>query len=463
MATTKSAPLVSLQSPKDVSLNEIEAELGKIWQSYNAVGDNEAYPAATRAATFSLVVYEPEETQQLLAVLGYYSGPVDGIDGPRTDAAIRTAQTAFGLPVTGKSSPELLAKVREEFAKRRQSNRNAANEEENTGLHYALDARGAGVADAIASQNPCRIIALCPTSGEDEGVTAQVSAYCPVQKQSRSTLICCEYITLRGTEEALERVGNLVSSLFITNLPKFLWWKATPEVNEELFKQLAATSSCVIVDSSYIHEPETDLLKLQNLVVEGNNIADLNWRRLAPWQELTAEAFDPPERRNNLVEVDRVTIDYEKGNPSQALMFLGWLASRLQWHPVSYREEGGDYDIKRIEFSGPEQRTIQAELAAIPTADSGDIPGDMIGLRLSSTNLNADCCTVLCSETMGCMRMEAGGGAQSCMIQQVTPLFDQKAEFLLSQQLQRWGRDALYEESLALTAKLLKLKNQDKA
>lgn len=32
--TVQSAPIVSLQAPKDVSLNDIEAELSKIWQSY---------------------------------------------------------------------------------------------------------------------------------------------------------------------------------------------------------------------------------------------------------------------------------------------------------------------------------------------------------------------------------------------------------------------------------------------
>jgi glucose-6-phosphate dehydrogenase assembly protein OpcA len=57
--------------------------------------------------------------------------------------------------------------------------------------------------------------------------------------------------------------------------------------------------------------------------------------------------------------------------------------------------------------------------------------------------------------------MEAGGGAQACRIQQVTPLFDQKTEQLLSQQLQRWGREVLYEESLAVTAEILKLKVED--
>ncbi len=454
--TTQSPPIVSLQAPKDVSLTDIEAELSKIWQSYGTAGDNGGSPVAMRARTFSLVVYEPEETQQLLTTLGFYSGPIDGIPGPRTAAALREAQKAYGLPVSGQASAETLAKLREEAAKRLGAPAN--NGENGTNLmSYALDTKSPTVADAIASRNPCRIIALCPVVGEDEGVTAQVSAYCPIQKQSSNTLVCCEYITLKGTVDALERVGGIVPALFISGLPKFLWWKATPDTSQGLFKRLAAVCNSVIVDSSGFAETEKNLLSVQKLLEAGTPVADLNWRRLSAWQELTAEAFDPPERRAALKEVDRVTIDYEKGNPAQALMFLSWLASRLQWHPVSYQEEGGDYDIKRIYFVTEDQRKVEAELAGVPTADSGEIPGDLVALRLTSTNLEADCCTVLCSETTGCMRMEAGGGAQSCRFEQVTPLSEQKAEVLLSQQLQRWGTEALYEESLVITAQILKL------
>jgi glucose-6-phosphate dehydrogenase assembly protein OpcA len=450
---TESPPIVSLQSPKDVSISQLESELDKIWQSYNANGDNGDFPVATRAATFSFVVYEPEETQQLLASLGLYNGPIDGIVGPLTESSIKSTQKAYGLPITGKSDATLLARLREEFAKKRSQNSSGEDPQETQNSNN----RGFVVADAIAASNPCRIIALCPVSGEDEGVTAQVSAYCPINKQSQSTLICCEYITLRGTVEALERIGGIVEALMISDLPKFLWWKATPDPNNSLFKRLTALCNFVVVDSSSFTVPESDLLGVQVLLEQGFQVADLNWRRLAAWQELTAEAFDPPERRDAIKEVDRVTIDYERGNPAQALMFLGWLASRLQWQPVSYQVEGGDYDVRRIHFVAADQRPIEAELAGIPTADWGEIAGDLVGIRLTSTNLEADCCTVLCSETTGCMRMEAGGGAQSCRIQQVTPLTDQKAEFLLSQQLRSWRREMLYEESLAVTAQIIRL------
>ncbi|MEM8676604.1 MAG: glucose-6-phosphate dehydrogenase assembly protein OpcA [Cyanobacteria bacterium P01_G01_bin.67] len=446
------SPIVSLQAPKDVSIDEIEAELRALWQSQ---GSDEDSAAVTRAATFSLIVYEPDGTQQLLASLGFYTGPIDGIAGPRTKAAIKAAQKEYSFNPTGKSDAALLNKLQVEFAQAKAKDK-LTSENKTAAISYTPDSEGI-TADAIAASNPCRIVTLCPILSEDTGVTAQVSAYCPINKQSQNTLVCCEYITLSGTAEALDRIGGIIAELAIADLPKFVWWKATPTPDLPLFKRLVSSSDTVIFDSSSFIEPEADLQALAKLLTQDTALADINWRRLAPWQELAAAAFDPPERRGDIYEVDKVTIDYEQGNQSQALMFLGWLASRLKWNPVKYSLEGGDYDIRRVQFIDDQQRTIEAELAGIPTADWGDIPGDLVSLRLSSTNLDADCCTVLCSSTTGCMRMEAGGGAQSCYIEQVTPLFDQKSEELLGQQLQRWGREMLYEESMVITAQILEL------
>jgi glucose-6-phosphate dehydrogenase assembly protein OpcA len=440
-------PLVALQKPKDISLSEIEAELSQIW--LNQAGDNLS-PVATRATTFSMVIYEPEEFQQFLAALGYYNGPIDGVHGSETKTAVREAQRALGLMVTGRVDTLTLQRLREEVAKLPPEKLKVSN----------LNMRGFSVSDAIAAQNPCRIITLCPEVGGDDTVTAQVSAYCPIQKSGMSAMVCCEYITLRGSKSAIYRMGELVSSLMIPNLPRFVWWKATPSPEVELFQKLAENCHCIILDSSYYSEPESEFLTMHDLIERETFVADLNWHRLSIWQELTAAAYDPPERRASLTEIDRVTIDYEKGNAAQALMFLGWLASRLGWEPTDYREINNDYELKHIHFRGAQGRVIEAELAAIPVADAGEIIGDLIGLRLTSTNPSANCATILCSETTGCMRMESGGGAQFSKTEQVTAIPDQKAEFLMGQQLQRWGRDVLYEESLAVVAKMLQFRQK---
>jgi len=64
-----------------------------------------APPAENVGAEAALVVH----VQRELARLGLYSGPIDGIPGARTRAAIGAYQSAAGLPPTGAASAELLA------------------------------------------------------------------------------------------------------------------------------------------------------------------------------------------------------------------------------------------------------------------------------------------------------------------------------------------------------------------
>ena len=64
MSTTQAPPLVSLQAPKDVSLEAIESELAQIWQTS---AHQEEGLIATRATTFSFLVYEQDRWQTILA------------------------------------------------------------------------------------------------------------------------------------------------------------------------------------------------------------------------------------------------------------------------------------------------------------------------------------------------------------------------------------------------------------
>jgi len=310
--------------------------------------------------------------------------------------------------------------------------------------------------DVIASQSPCRVICLLTQGGEDEGITAQVASYCPIQK-SRSTLVCGEYITLNGTKEAFERVYPLLMELILQDLPVFVWWKDSPELESRLFERVMQIADRLILDSCQFRNVTQDLMVVSNLLQAEIAVADLNWRRLAPWQELTAQAFDPPDRRSAVWDIDGITIDYERGNNAQALMFLGWIASRLQWQPVGQSFGGGDYNLHHIWFRGRGDMEVRAELAAIPVGDPGTVVGDLIGLRLSSSKQNMDACNIFCSESTGCMRMEAAGSAQSYRTHLVTPLTDQSADVLLVQQMQRFGREMLYEESMAVTSQILAL------
>jgi Putative peptidoglycan binding domain len=111
----QSPPVVSLRAPKDVSVTEIENELNQIWKDYQPENQKEDAIVATQATTFTLIVYEPEPTQHMLAVLGFYDGPIDGIFGPAQAKAIKAAQEAYKLPITGKLDPTTMSQIQTNY------------------------------------------------------------------------------------------------------------------------------------------------------------------------------------------------------------------------------------------------------------------------------------------------------------------------------------------------------------
>ncbi|MEN9206174.1 MAG: glucose-6-phosphate dehydrogenase assembly protein OpcA [Thermostichales cyanobacterium BF4_bins_65] len=368
------AAILPLQSPKDVSIGEIQAELDKLWSTKGEHG-------AARASTFTLVVYEALDDRVLLP------------------------------------SPTV---------------------------------------ESIATQNPCRVIDLRERkSGGDDGVSAQVAAYCPIQRD-KSSLVCCEYITLQAPESAFVRMCNTVASLLIPDLPTFLWWQGDLDLSSRLFQELVKLSNRIIVDSSGFVNPEEDLQEMDLLSSQGLHCGDLNWRRLAPWQELAAQAFDPIERRLALSQLEQVAIDYKVGNPCQAFMYLGWLASRLGWDPLTRQHTiEHDYPVDRFTFRDQEGRVVSAELGAVPLISESIVPGGLIGVRLLAPASQINPATVICSESTGCMRMEAKGVAQQSVTQQVSPTENQSLDSLLSYMLQRIQRDTLYEETLMMVKKMI--------
>ncbi len=84
-----------------------------------------ARPASARFGE-GFIGYEAEraeillklDTQEALVALGYGIGEIDGVIGSRTRKAIRSFESAQGLPVTGKPSPKLLEALRSEAQSR---------------------------------------------------------------------------------------------------------------------------------------------------------------------------------------------------------------------------------------------------------------------------------------------------------------------------------------------------------
>jgi glucose-6-phosphate dehydrogenase assembly protein OpcA len=439
--TLQVPPMAQLLSSQTVAMENIASALTELWQAQSNT--------AIRANTFSLLIYEPAPIQHLLTALGFYDGPIDGINGPLTQEALAKSQEAYGLKITGRANEVTFVKLEEAFL--------AASKQDIAPIAAAQNYRAA---DAIAKAGPCRIITLCALDSATGPLHAEISAYCPIQKQQQSRMLCCEYVTVTGSSLEMEHQGAIISDLLVPNLPQYLWWKGTPKADLALFQDLASRVQHVIIDSATFTDSAPDLQLVAGLVEKGLPIGDINWQRIAPWQELMAATFDPPDRRISVMEIDEVEINFERGSSAQAWLYLAWLAGRLGWEPISRQSPGGDYKLRQVFFKAAHGRPVKAELASMPLANVGEVVGDLTGIKLVSSNPTANCNTILCSETDGCMRMETGGKAQTGLVEQVNSLADQNAEQLVTNYFNRASQDWLYEETIVMLRKILALSEQ---
>src|SRR5262249_18616190 len=137
--------------------------------------------------------------------------------------------------------------------------------------------------------------------------------------------------------DAVQRLPSTARSLLIGDLPTSLWWAASspPTFGGELFDELKAMTDQVIYSSLTWSDPVRGTLATAAwAVAAGLNepaIADLAWRRLAPWRSLIAQSLDPASRPGALETISSVEVEHGPHGLPQAWLLVGWLASRLQW------------------------------------------------------------------------------------------------------------------------------------
>ena len=132
-----------------------------------------------------------------------------------------------------------------------------------------------------------------------------------------------------------------------------------------------------------------------------SGVGDLAWRRLGWWQELTAQFFDAPRFRRYLPNLSRLIDPVRRSarswppappgrcrrvapgvaSPmSQALLYAGWIASRLGWRRYQTVEplDGGRM---RLRLEG---RYEMVDLLIEPVESNDILPGDLVSVRLRS-------------------------------------------------------------------------------
>lgn len=200
--------------------------------------------------------------------------------------------------------------------------------------------------DEISISHPCRALLAISRPGEHAHLEAWVSARCHLPTPGASRQICCEQITVRWEGEGIYQLPSVVLPLLVSDLPVFLWWRTGSFDHPALSPFLPAVDR-LIIDSSRWLAPLSAFCQLASCLAEGPNcpiLSDLTWRRIMPWREAIASAFDTFGSGLSVPDLGaivRVNMAFDRPSQAQPALATAWLASRLGWKPVFVEDTAG--------------------------------------------------------------------------------------------------------------------------
>ena len=246
--------------------------------------------------------------------------------------------------------------------------------------------RAARTVAELALRHPSRAIVLLGDRDRD-GVVASVQLHCHVPQSDGAQPVLYEQILARVRGDFDERVASVVIPLLVPDLPVFLWWTGTPPSDARHLDDLVTLADRFIIDSADFARADRTLPEIARLARHRVAITDLNWARLTHWRELVAQFLDVPTWRPFLDGITGIRVGFAVDmdgrdiHPSQALLLLGWLASRLSWRPVESlapSEAGGLLFRMSREDGAP----IMVRLR--PRFERGLDAGDVSGIRIQA-------------------------------------------------------------------------------
>ena len=242
----------------------------------------------------------------------------------------------------------------------------------------------------LASRHPSRAIVLLADRGSREGADARLELHCHMPTEESATQVCYEQILVRARGDADDRLASVVIPLLVPDLPVFLWWTGSPPVAGRAFGNLVGLADRLVVDSADFARPEEMLPAIARISHDARGrfgLTDLNWTRLTPWREIVTSFFDVSSWRPFLDAVTGVRVgfavdmDGRQILPSQALLFIGWLASRLGWRPLEAlapSEAGG------LLFAVARADGARIQVRVRPRFEEGLADGDVSGVRIQA-------------------------------------------------------------------------------
>ena len=259
----------------------------------------------------------------------------------------------------------------------------------------------------------------------------------------------------------------MVAPLLIHDLPTFVWWPGDPPLRNPIFEQLVEMGDRLIVDSSDFGDLLTGLRRLSNLR-RRSGVGDLAWGRLAWWQELSAQFFDAPRFRRFLPNLSRLHVRYSSAPATadaaaadddvapgcasplvQALLYAGWIATRLGWKRARSVEPLAGGRLRLL----LEGRYEMVDLLIEPVETDDVKPGELTSVRLRAYG-EAGAAEFIIDRSGDEATVATNADGMTAMLRRVTMDVPNEPE-LIAAQLTMDLVDPVYQDALRAAAILL--------
>jgi glucose-6-phosphate dehydrogenase assembly protein OpcA len=186
--------------------------------------------------------------------------------------------------------------------------------------------------------HPSRLV-LCSVSDDRTTIDARVEIGTSQFAGPGTIAVGRERIGLHIGPRHLDSLDTIVDPLLVPDLATMVWAPHGHTTGVDALRRLA---QIVLLDSQDKPTVAEGLERAVDLS-DAAYVVDLAWLRSTPWRERVAAAFDPPVERAQLAAIASVTVRHREDSLAAAVLFCGWLSSRLGWKPGGLGHAGGTF------------------------------------------------------------------------------------------------------------------------
>jgi glucose-6-phosphate dehydrogenase assembly protein OpcA len=321
---------------------------------------------------------------------------------------------------------------------------------------------------SLGPRHPSRAIVLqADPDASGDAIDARIGTHCH-NGENGSGRVCFEQLALTVRGEAARHLDGIVAPLLIHDLPIDVWWPGDPPFGDPVFNQLVKLGDRLIVNASDFSDLPGGLKRLA-IMRRRSGVGDVTWERLAPWHELTAQFFDAPRFRRYLANLSRLRIQYAvaEGGPAPtgtddrvtrdvvpgahspaaaALLYAGWIATRLAWKRAVWREPMTPEGL-RLRLEG---RYEMVDLGIEPVPTDAVPPGELLSVRLRAFG-EAGSAEFILDRHGEEATIAANADGMTAYLRRI-PLEPESEAEVIRRQLSLDQRDLTYEDALRAAA-----------